>query len=82
MLSYYLLDWLAIVTTLLAVWMLGQKNRQGFLVFVFSNLCWVGVGIMTASLAIILGNLAFLAMNLRGWWRWGQDETPAPAVPD
>lgn len=67
---YYGLDWLAMAASLLAVYLLGQKNRMGFLAFIAANATWIGVGVLAASYGIVVGNGVFLALNARGWWKW------------
>ncbi len=69
-------------TSLLAVYMLGKKIRNGFLVFVLSNILWVVMGVLTDSWAMIAGNLIFLALNLQGYWRWGQEDASASSAAD
>ena len=68
--QYFYLDWFAMALSLLAMVMLGNRDRRGFVVFAISNACWVVVGVWAHSLAIALGNAAFLGINLRGWWHW------------
>jgi hypothetical protein len=43
---------------------------MGFLTMMGGNACWVVVGLMTQSLAMVLANLLFFALNARGWRRW------------
>lgn len=64
------LDWAAMLFSLLALGLLGQKNRLGFLCFMVANLCWLFVGWLAPSVAIIIGNVIFFAANLRGYRRW------------
>ena len=73
---YFFLDWIAMAMSLAAMVMLGNKDRRGFLVFAISNGLWVVVGLWAHSLAISLGNAAFLGINLRGFVRW-----QAPGAP-
>ncbi len=73
---YFFLDWFAMALSLGAMVMLGYKDRRGFLTFAVSNALWVVVGLWAHSLAIALGNAAFLVINLRGWFLWR-----APAAP-
>ena len=68
--QYYYLDWLAMTLSLLAVWLLGNKNRWGFAFFVMANITWLAVGSMAGSYGIVVGNMAFLIMNSRGFLRW------------
>ncbi len=44
-LHYYGLDWLAMALSLLALWLIGNKNRLGFAAFVLANLTWMVVGV-------------------------------------
>lgn len=73
--SYFGLDWLAMTLSFTAVWMLGNKRRNGFLLFAAANVTWLGVGVLAGSMGIFVGNLGFLIMNLRGFGRWSQEST-------
>ena len=75
--SYYGVDWLATSFALLATYLLGNGEAKGFKAFIVANICWVVVGTMASSPAIVLGNLSFLAINVRGWMRWKHKEVIA-----
>ncbi len=51
--QYYGVDWLAKVCGLAGVYLLGNKNKIGFLVFMVASLSWVTFGILTGSVAMI-----------------------------
>lgn len=71
LLNYNGLDWLAMVLSLLALWLIGNKNRFGFVAFILANVTWIVVSIwLIHSLGIVLGNVVFLAMNVRGYVNW------------
>lgn len=73
--NYYGLDWLAMSLSLLAVWMLGNKSKFGFLVFVAANAIWVALGLtLIHSYGIVVGNLFFLVSNARGFANWWKEE--------
>ena len=76
--DYYGLDWVAMSTSLLAVYLLGRKNRIGFACFLFSNLIWILLGVLAGIWGIVVGNVLFLALNARGYMKWKPE--PAPAV--
>jgi hypothetical protein len=77
---YYFLDWVAMALSLLGMHMLGSRDHKGFVLLVISNAGWIVVGLWAHSLAIVLGNVAFLGVNLRGWLRWRATHA-TPTVP-
>ena len=78
--TYYGLDWVAMASSLLAVYLLGQKNRLGFVSFWVSNAIWIAVGVLAGSWGIAVGNVVFLGLNVRGFSRWSA-EAPAGSPP-
>jgi uncharacterized protein (DUF58 family) len=73
-LKYYTLDWLAMALSLLAVYLLGNKNKYGFISFSIANVLWIFLGIcLMNSLGIGLGNIVFLVMNIRGYISWNKN---------
>ena len=71
--QYYGIDWLATVCGLTGVYLLGNKNKIGFLVFMAASLSWVTFGILTGSLAVIIGSSTFFFMHLRGFINWTRE---------
>jgi hypothetical protein len=39
--NYYGIDWLAMLLTVLAIYLLGNKARYGFVLMILGNVCWV-----------------------------------------
>jgi len=72
-LLYFGLDCAGMCLTFAAIYLLGSKSRLGFSVMMSGNTCWVGVGFLTGSIAMVLANVAFFAMNVRGWLEWSQE---------
>ncbi|MEP1033096.1 hypothetical protein [Ekhidna sp.] len=67
-LNFYGLDWLAMCLSVVAVWMLGNKNKDGFIVFILANLMWIAISAtLIHSYGIILGNAFFVVYNTRGY---------------
>jgi hypothetical protein len=71
--QYFGIDWLATVCGLTGVYMIGNKNRYGFLIMMIASLSWMSVGFMIWSFALILGSGVFFALHLRGWMKWQRD---------
>jgi len=72
--QYYGIDWLATVCGLTGVYLLGSKNKYGFLVFMLASVSWITFGVLTGSVAVMIGSSIFLIMHLRGWLAWRKDE--------
>ena len=70
MTQYLGLDWLAMCLTFAAIYLLGNRSRTGFVVMMIGNLCWSAIGIWVGSYAMVIANLAFLSMNVRGFIKW------------
>jgi len=73
-LKYYGVDWVAMAFTFLAIYLLGNKSRYGFVLMIFGNACWVVIGALTGSIAMVIANCAFLIMNARAWFKWSPAE--------
>ena len=75
--SQYLgLDWLAMSLTFFAIYLLGNKSRWGFLVMMAGNVCWSLIGAWVGSYAMLIANMGFFAMNVRGYLRWSPSAPP------
>lgn len=65
-----LLQWPAMLVTLVAAWLVGSRNRTkrlvGFLCFIGSNLLWVIWGWHADAWALIALQVGLFLMNLRG----------------
>lgn len=64
------LQWPAMVTTLLAAWLVGSQARRkrnvGFWCFIVSNLLWAAWGWHAHAYALIALQAGLFALNLRG----------------
>jgi hypothetical protein len=66
MTQYLGIDWLAMCLTFWAIYLLGTKNRYGFIVMMVGNLCWSAIRIWAYSYAMVIANLGFFSINARG----------------
>ena len=66
----YGIDWVAMLFTIFAVYLLGNKNRKGFVFMMVANFFWVALGLLLQNLPIIIANSCFFIMNLRGFLKW------------
>jgi nicotinamide riboside transporter PnuC len=72
--QYYGIDWLATAAGLSGVYLLGNRNRIGFLVMMVASLSWMTVGFLISSLALILGSVVFFSLHVRGFLAWRREE--------
>lgn len=70
--QYYGVDWLAMLFTLFAIWQLGNRQRWGFVNMIIGNAFWIGLGVFTSSLAMVIANSLFAIMNVRALMKWGE----------
>lgn len=65
-----LLQWPAMLITLIAAWLVGSRSRAkrcaGFICFILSNVLWVIWGWHSHAWALIVLQLGLFLMNLRG----------------
>lgn len=68
--QYFGIDWVAMVMTFTAIYLLGGKRRTGFLLMICGNILWMVIGLWAHSYAMLIANAGFVTMNVRGYWKW------------
>lgn len=71
--QFFGMDWLATLCGLTGVYLIGSKNRYGFLIMMMASLSWMAVGFMISSIALIFGSGVFFGLHVRGWMKWRRD---------
>lgn len=70
MVMWELLQWPAMVVTVLAAWLMTSTNQRrrcvGFGFFLLSNVLWVGWGLHVGAYAVIALQFCLAALNIRG----------------
>ncbi len=65
-----LIQWPAMVTTVVAAWLVAsqakRKREYGFWVFLGSNVLWVIWGLHDQAYALVTLQIALAALNIRG----------------
>jgi hypothetical protein len=68
--QYYGIDIIAALITFTGIYLLGDKNRYGFIVTLIGNIIWLFFGVMTSSIGILIANIGFALLNVRGYIKW------------
>ena len=74
--SYYCIDWIALVLNAAAIYLLGKKRKAGFSLGVGANITWIVFGVLAHSVATVVACSIFVVLNMKGWWNWTTDQTP------
>jgi hypothetical protein len=65
-----LVQWPAMVATIIASWLVASLSKRrrswGFWCFIFSNVLWVIWGLYARAYALIVLQFCLVALNLRG----------------
>jgi len=76
-LKRYFLDWAAMVFGIIAIWRLSGKHRDGFAWGLVSNVFWIGFNWLVPSVAGVLFNVIWIAINIRGLINWARADAEA-----
>lgn len=68
--QFYGIDWVATIAGLTGVYLIGSKNRFGFLIMMMASTSWFTVGVIIGSLPLMLGSIVFFCLHMRGWINW------------
>jgi hypothetical protein len=73
---YYGIDWLSMLLSILAMVLLGNKAKWGFILFAFANLTMIIMAFyLLQSFALVAGNAIFLIINTRGFLKWNTESS-------
>ena len=65
-----LLQWPAMVVTVVAAWYIASSHKSkrnwGFGLFLVSNVLWVTWGLYSSALALVILQVCLAALNIRG----------------
>ena len=70
--QYYGFDWIATVSSLIWIFMIGDKKRVSFVFAIIASMAWLGFAIVTNSYASMVANTLFIGLNIRAYIKWGQ----------
>jgi hypothetical protein len=78
--KFYGVDWLAMFCVFLTMYLLGNKNKLGFVCAIIGCIFWIIYGVMVDSIAQIIANLILIVINTRSLIKW--IKVPASITPN
>jgi nicotinamide riboside transporter PnuC len=60
------------IAAIVGVWLNNHRRRECFLVWLVTNAASAGIHAYVGVWSLAARDLAFLALAVHGWWRWGK----------
>ena len=71
----WLVSWIASALELCGMWLVGNKNKWGFVIFMVGAVMWTAIGIFSWPVTgILLVVVPAFFINLRNFLRWKKQE--------
>ena len=70
--EYYGIDWIAMLSGLASIYLLGSKKKSGFLLGIIAALTWTAVNVIAHIWPGIILNVILIGLYIRGYINWGK----------
>ena len=64
------MDVLAAIFEIAGAWLVGNKNKWGFVLFMVGNLLWFGTGLKYQLVGLLIVSVVFGLINIRNYRKW------------
>ena len=71
--DYYGFDYLTATCVMIAMFLLGSKNRSGFILYCVASTSGIVFAILAKSPPILLTNIVMIIINVRGLSKWNKN---------
>jgi len=68
--QYYGLDWIAMVTSVISIYLIGSKHKYGFFFGIASAIAWTYTNFIAHIWAGIILNIILIVLYIRGYIKW------------
>lgn len=68
--NYYGIDWIAMTGSLLFVYLIGNKKRYAFIIYIAANIAWIIVNYMAQIWPGVIVCIILIALNIRAYLKW------------
>lgn len=66
-------DWLAMLLGIAGIWIVGSKNRWGFVLCAASQVIWAGLGVWKGLYGLTCVAIPVIVIHGRNWFKWGRN---------
>ena len=75
------MDWVAAVIELIAAWVIGNKNKYGYILFIIGGMCWLAHSLISkGTYGLFLVIVPAFFINVRNYIKWKREEKDVVAV--
>jgi len=71
--QYYGIDWIAMVASVLFIYLVANQKREGFIWGVIANITWIILNLWAQIYAGVVLGVVTLIMNIIGFIKWGRE---------
>lgn len=68
--KYYGLDWIGMIGSLYFLFLIGNKKRYGFIIYVIANIAWLIVNYMAQIWPGVIVCIILIGLNIRAYTKW------------
>ena len=68
--KYYGADWVAMLMTLLFLYLIGNKKRYAFILYIIGNVAWIFTNYLAEIWPGVILNVVLIFLNIRGYKNW------------
>ena len=69
-----ILDWVAGIFELSGGWLIGSKNKIGFILNLLGCLLWIYVAFSSKVYGLLIVVIPAIFVNIRNFIKWGKDK--------
>lgn len=62
------------IVSLISLWLIGNKNKYGFVVAILNQGLWTWYAIMLKQYGLLLGVVAYTIIHVRNLIKWSKDK--------
>ena len=69
------MDFIAAILEITAKWVVGNKNRWGFILHIICGCCWIAYSLANdVAYGLILAVVPMMFVNMRNFLKWTREE--------